>query len=160
VNSALGKVLTLVSWLRSDDSPGVLPLSSLCMRVSEWCHVKCVRCERCNESAERVESVAGVEKRRPKTSTTLSRIAFNLALLGSLHAIDDDSRKGGPGGSGGQQLSPRGMKQQSKSPRSIVKCRKHVGDVRLNMFERWGRCRRERPLPRREFVIRSRALIG
>jgi hypothetical protein len=30
------------------------------------------------------------KKRRPKTSTTLSRIAYNLALLGSSHAIDDD----------------------------------------------------------------------
>jgi hypothetical protein len=30
------------------------------------------------------------KKSRPKTSTTLSRIAFNLALLGSFHAINDD----------------------------------------------------------------------
>jgi hypothetical protein len=30
------------------------------------------------------------KKRWSKNSTTLSRIAFNLALLGSFHAIDDD----------------------------------------------------------------------
>jgi hypothetical protein len=45
-------------------------------------------------------------------------------------------------------IVPKDMEQQSKSPSGIVKCRKHVGDVRLNMFERWVRCRRERPLPK------------